>query len=114
MKKIFTFLVAFFFTLITYSQNIDKIINAAELERIERILSSDKMQGRKTFTPFMDTAANFIAGEFKKAGLKYFDGLTSYRQPFSMLKANLISASGEMNGSSIDAGHIIAITTDAE
>lgn len=109
-----TILPAFFLTLICYSQNIDKIINATEVERIEKILSSDKMQGRKTFTPYIDTAANFIADEFKKSGLKYFDGLTSYLQPFSMLKANLISATGSMDGRSVDADHIISITTDAE
>jgi hypothetical protein len=28
------------------SQNIDKIINATEADRIERILSADEMQGR--------------------------------------------------------------------
>ena len=114
MKKIIPFLVACFITLISYSQNIDKIINAGEVEQIEKVLSSDKMQGRKTFTPFIDSAANFIAAKFQKAGLKYFDGLTSYRQPFSMQKANLISASGNMDRRSVDSDHIIAITTDAE
>jgi Zn-dependent M28 family amino/carboxypeptidase len=112
MKKIVTFLSACFITLISYSQNIDTIINAGKVERIEEVLSSDKMQGRKTFTPFIDSAANFIAGEFKKAALKYFDGMTSYRQPFSMQKAKLISASGNMQGRSVDADHIVAITTD--
>lgn len=114
MKKIIPCLFACFITSISYSQKINKIINAGKVEQIEKVLSSDKMQGRKTFTPFIDSAAGFIAGEFKKAKLKYFDGLTSYRQPFSMLKANLISATGNMNGSSVDANHIIAITTDAE
>ena len=38
-------------SLSAFSQNIDKIINAAEVERIEKILSADDMQGRKTFTP---------------------------------------------------------------
>jgi Zn-dependent M28 family amino/carboxypeptidase len=114
MKKIITVLAICLTTLISYSQNIDKIINAGEVERIEKVLSSDDMQGRKTFTPYIDSAADFIAGEFKKSGLKYFDGLTSYRQPFSMLKANLISASGNIDGHSIDSEHIIAITTNAE
>lgn len=114
MKKIILFLATCFITFISYSQNIDKIINASNVKQIEKVLSSDKMQGRKTFTPFIDSAANFIAGKFKMAGLKYFDGLTSYRQPFSMLKANFISASGNMDGRSAASDHIIAITTDAE
>jgi Zn-dependent M28 family amino/carboxypeptidase len=114
MQKVIMFLVPCLISLISYSQSIDKIINVGEVERIEKILSSDKMQGRKTFSPFIDSAANFISDEFKKAGLKYFDGLTTYRQPFSMQKANLISASGNINGHSVDSNHIIAIATDAE
>lgn len=114
MKKIIPFLAGCFFTLFSYSQSIDKIINASEVERIEKVLSSDDMQGRKTFTPSIDRAAAFIAGEFKKSGLKYFDGLKSYMQPFSMKKANLVSASGKMGNQSVDAEKIIAITTDAE
>lgn len=114
MRKVIIFLVPCFISLISYSQSIDKIINVGEVERIEKVLSSDKMQGRKTFSPFIDSAANFISGEFKKAGLKYFDGLTTYRQPFSMQKTNLISASGNIDGHSVDSNHIIAIATDAE
>ena len=95
------------------TQNIDKIINAAEAERIERILSADDMQGRKTFTPGIDKAADFISVEFKKAGLKYFNGLDNYKQPFSMIKAKFISATGIINGNTIDANNIIAVTTDA-
>ena len=113
MKIIFTLLSCFSFLFAT-AQDIDHIINVQEVERIETILSSDKMQGRKAFTPSIDSAANFIAGEFKKSGLKYFEGLTSYLQPFSMLKATLISASGNMDGHSIDTNHIIAITKSEE
>ncbi len=114
MKKLIPFLAGCLFTLYSYSQSIDKIINAGEVERIEKVLSSDAMHGRKTFTPSIDRAAAFIAGEFKKSGLKYFDGLKSYMQPFSMKKANLLSASGKMGNQSIDAEKIIAITTDAD
>ena len=51
MKKILLTLSAGFIGLLSFSQNIDKIINTAEVERIEKILSADDMQGRKTFTP---------------------------------------------------------------
>ncbi|MEO6893855.1 MAG: M28 family peptidase [Ginsengibacter sp.] len=114
MKKVILFFVGCFITVLSFSQNIDKIINSREVERIEKILSSDDMQGRKTFTPSIDRAADFIANEFRKSGLKYFDGLKSYLQPFSMKKANLISASGKMDAQPVDAEKIIAITTDAE
>ena len=74
MKLIFTILLAAF-TSVSFAQNIDKIVNAKEVKRIETVLSSDKMEGRKTFTPSIDRAADFIASEFKKSGLQHFDGL---------------------------------------
>jgi len=95
------------------SQNIDKIINAGEAERIEKILAADNMQGRKTFTAGIDKAADFIESEFKKSGLKFFGNLKSYRQPFEMIKAKFITAKGLMDGNDVAADNIIAVTTDA-
>ncbi len=113
MKLILTvFLTAFSF--FSFAQNIDKIINAKEVERIERVLASDEMEGRKPFTPSIDRAADFIASEFKKSGLKYFGELKSYKQPFAMIKTKLISVSGSLDGKAVDPSNIIALTTDAE
>lgn len=114
MKIIITLLLACFTSIFSFAQNIDKIINAKEVARIESVLASDDMQGRATFTPSIDKAADFIANEFKKSGLKYFGDLKSYKQPFSMLKATLISSSGNINGHSLDPENIIAITTNEE
>lgn len=113
MKSIFTLLLTFFISL-SFAQNIDKIINAKEVGRIESILASDEMEGRKTFTPSIDRAADFIAAEFKKSGLKNFDGLKSYKQSFTMIKPTLVSATGNMDYKAIESNNIIAITTDAE
>ena len=49
-----------------FGQKIDAIINAKEAERIEKTLSSDDMRGRRTFTPDIDRAADFIAAEFNR------------------------------------------------
>ena len=95
------------------SQNIDKIITAEEAGRIEKILASDEMQGRKTFTPGIDKAADFIAAEFKKAGLQYLNDGKDYRQSFSMIKPTFKTASGSVDGSKIEAENIIAVTTQA-
>lgn len=96
-----------------HSQDIDKIINAKEAERIEKILSSDGMQGRKAFTPGIDKAADFISAEFKKAGLQYFNGGKDYKQTFSMIKATLVSATGKADGNNLESDKIIAVTTEA-
>jgi hypothetical protein len=70
-------------TFFVFGQKADAIINAKEVERIERVLSADEMRGRKTFSPEIDKAADFIADEFKKAGLQTFNGASGFRQDFS-------------------------------
>ena len=86
MKKIIYLPVLLFSSIFSFSQSIDKIINASEVERIERILSADDMQGRKTFTPGNDKAAEFIASEFAKSKLKFFGNAASYFQEITMTK----------------------------
>jgi hypothetical protein len=97
-------------TSFVFAQDIDKIINATEVERIERILSADDMQGRRTFTPGIDKAAAFIAEEFRKAGLQPASG-NSFLQEFSMYRTKFLSASGEVNGKPLDSRAIVGLTT---
>ena len=96
------------------SQNIDKVINAAEVERIEKILSADDMQGRKTFTPGIDKAADFIAGEFAKSKLQFFGNGNSYFQEFIMTKAKPVTVTGMLDNDSLTINNIAANTTSAD
>lgn len=112
-KKIMSFIGLLFIALTSFSQSIDKIINATEVERIERILSADDMQGRRTFTPGIDKAADFIAAEFKKAGIQPVAG-DSYLQSFAMLQTKFISAKGEVNGKPVLEKHIVALTAKTD
>ena len=98
----------------SFAQSIDKIINAAEAERIERVLSSDDMQGRKTFTPGNDKAAAFIADEFAKSKLKFFGNADSYFQEISMIKAKPVEISGMLDTDSLNTTNVAANTTAAE
>jgi Peptidase family M28 len=91
--------------------NIDTVINATETERVERVLSADDMQGRKTFTPGIDKAAAFIADEFRKAGLQMLSGQSSYLQTFNLVRPNFKSATGTLDGTFVDANNIIVFTT---
>jgi Zn-dependent M28 family amino/carboxypeptidase len=97
-------------TLFLLAQNIDAIINVKEVERIERTLAADDMRGRKTFSPDIDRAANFIAAEFKKAGLQTLNNSGSYRQEFAMVRPKFISATAVLDGVSTDQKNIIVIT----
>ena len=101
-------------TLFVFAQDINKIINANEVERMEKFLSSDELRGRKTFSPEIEKAAGFIADEFKKAGLQTWENSGSYLQRFSMVQPKFISASGVMDGTALDEKKIIAVTTQPE
>ncbi|MEO6611987.1 MAG: M20/M25/M40 family metallo-hydrolase [Chitinophagaceae bacterium] len=93
-----------------WAQKTDEIIKVKEVERIERTLASDDMRGRKTFSPEIDRAADFISAEFKKIGLKSWNNSNSYRQDFAMVRTKLISASGILDGNPIDPKNIIVVT----
>jgi hypothetical protein len=99
--------IAFF----VFGQNIHAIINPAAVERIEKILSADDMQGRKTFTAGIDKAADFIAGEFKAAGLQTLGSAPTYFQDFSMVQTKLISASAKLDEDQIPDQNIMVFTS---
>jgi hypothetical protein len=114
MKKIFLTTTVVFLVLFSFSQNIDKIINVAEVERIEKILSADDMQGRRTFTAGIDKAADFIESEFSKNKLKFLDGQKSYLQNFTMTKVKPLSIIGMLDNDSLNSANVAVNTTAAE
>ena len=91
----------------------DAIINITEVERIERVLAHDSMQGRRAGTPGSDKAAAFIAAEFSKAGLQPVAG-NSYLQSFTVVRPQFKSIKGEMDDVELDPKNIIAITTESD
>ena len=97
-------------TFFVFGQNADAIINAKEAERIERVLSSDDMRGRKTFSPEIDKAADFIADEFKKAGLQTFNGAKGYKQDFAMVSPKFVSGSATFDNDQVDFKNVVVIT----
>lgn len=114
MKKIFLTTTAIFVTLLTFSQNIDKIINVAEVERIEKTLSADDMQGRRTFTAGIDKAAEFIESEFSKNKLKFWGNEKSYLQNFIMTKVKPLEITGMLDNDSLNSANVAANTTATE
>ena len=87
MKKIIVSAVLLLSAYISLAQAAKKIITPKEVKKIEKILSADDMQGRRTFTPGIDKASAFIEAQFKKAGLQTFNGATNYRQEFFMYES---------------------------
>src|SRR5688572_18083381 len=80
---------------------INQVINVTEVERIERTLAADDMQGRRPFTPGIDKAAAFIAAEFRKAGIKPVKD-TTYFQEFGLIRPKVLSLTGTVNGRNLD------------
>jgi len=97
-------------TFFVFGQNIDAIINAKEVERIEKVLAADDMMGRKPFTPGIEKAAGFIAEEFKKTGLNPVNGSNSFLQDFAMIRPKFISAAGKFGDSILESKNILVVT----
>ena len=114
MKKIVLIFTAGCMGISSFSQKIDKIINAAETGKIEKILSSDEMAGRKTFSPQIDIAADFIANEFAKNKLQFIGDSKSYFQEFSMIKATPVKSLLLLDKDTIAADKYFVYTTAAE
>lgn len=110
------FLTGLLFSTILFAsaQDINKIINATEVERIEKILSADDMQGRATFSAGIDRAADFIKQEFKKIGLETPDNSGSYLQDFYLTKSKFIDAKAMFDGQVIDKNNIVAFTSNPD
>lgn len=96
---------------LVFAQDINKVINPAEVERIEKVLAADDMEGRKTFTPGIDKAADFIAAEFGKNKLQFLNGTKSYFQEFALVKAKAISINGMLDADTLNANNCAIGTT---
>lgn len=64
--------------LTTHAQDIKE----QEVKRILTTLAADDMEGRKTFEPGIEKAAQFLEKEFAKAGLQPLPGAANFRQAF--------------------------------
>jgi Zn-dependent M28 family amino/carboxypeptidase len=114
MKKIIASGVLSAITLFSSGQKIDDIINPAAVERIEKILSSDEMQGRRAFTAAIDKAADFIAAEFTSTGLQTWNNSGNYRQEFTVITPKFTTAAAVLDGIPADNKSVIVITTQPE
>jgi Zn-dependent M28 family amino/carboxypeptidase len=111
MKKFFLTGLLISITSFLWAQNIDQIINAKEVERIEKKLASDEMRGRKVYSPEIDKAADFIANEFKTIGLQTWNKSATFRQEFVMISPKLTSSSCTFDNNEVDAKNVVVVTS---
>jgi hypothetical protein len=114
MKKIVLNVVILCSHFIVEAQAIDKIITVKEVTRIEEILASDAMQGRRTFTPGIEKASSFIESEFKKIGLATFNGAKNYRQEFFMSESKNLDSKISIDGKAIDAAQCVSFSYQSQ
>ncbi|HZZ75622.1 MAG TPA: aminopeptidase, partial [Puia sp.] len=86
------------------------VISVSEVSRIEKILSSDDMQGRQVFTKGIEKAASFISKEFMRAGLKPLPGSKDYNQTFAMVNAESMDAHIILDGILVDKKNLVAFS----
>jgi hypothetical protein len=98
MKKFVTLIALTTIACSSYAQDVNKIIKQDDVERIIKTLSADDMQGRATFTPGIEKAAQFIESEYKQIGLQPMEGNSGYRQNFTMIKNTPTKADVSING----------------
>jgi hypothetical protein len=110
MKNFFLFWLLIATTFFSFGQKIDDIINAKEVERIEKTLSSDDMRGRRAFTPDIDRAADFIASEFKSIGLETWNNSGNYKQEFAMVRSKIVNVTAAVDGRSLDSKNIAIVS----
>ena len=93
------------------AQQTENSINTGEVERIEKVLAADDMKGRLALSPAIGRAADFIAAEFKSAGLQTLTNSDGYLQNFSMVQSTFISGAATFDGKRVDPKNMLVITT---
>ena len=84
MKKIYMHYASYCASSIVaaFAQDVNKLIKQDDVERIIKTLSADDMQGRATFTPGIEKAAQFIESEYKQIGLVPMAGNAGFQAKF--------------------------------
>jgi hypothetical protein len=112
MKKIIQIICCLVITIPVLSQKSG--IEQAYVNRIIKTLSADDMQGRKSFEPGADKAADFIEEEFKKIGLKPLNGLSGYKQTFNVYRVKPGETMVQINGQTVASDKVFVITGQAQ
>ncbi len=108
-RRIATVLLVTILVSIAACQQKNPKIAIEEVKRIISFLSSDDMEGRRTFTPGIEKASIFLQGEFEKIGLETLDGLNNYEQRFKMFSLEIESAELTINGNTIEDRNYFAV-----
>ena len=99
-------------SLYCFGQKAAHVITTSEVTRIEATLAADDMQGRRSGTPGIEKAADFISNEFKKIGLKPLGQNQDFRQRFSIIKPKQTGLEASWNGAILDTKDVAVFTAE--
>ncbi len=111
MKKIAAVLFLSILSFCSFAQDVNKLIQQNDVERIIKTLSADDMQGRATFTPGIEKAARFIESEYKQIGLAPLAGDEGFRQNFTMTRVTALKTFVNINGKLISPDSVFTSTS---
>lgn len=87
-----------------------QVVEITEVERIISTLAADDMRGRASLSPDIAQAADFIADEFRQAGLEPYTE-DNYRQTFGVTKVSTERESIKINGAGLEADEYIVLNS---
>jgi hypothetical protein len=111
MKKTILALALLAATTYSFGQDVNKLINQDEVAQVIKTLSADDMQGRATFTPGIEKAAQYLEGQYKQAGLVPLAGNKDFRQNFAMTRITALKTLVNINGKLIPQDSVFANTS---
>src|SRR3982750_3976047 len=91
MKKAQRFLGFFMLLPVFVFAQLNDTISKEDVKNTLEYLASDQLKGRANYSKELNTAANFIAGQFSKDFLQTYPGSGSYFQPFMVKRGSEIS-----------------------
>ena len=114
MKKIPLWLLILGMPGLTVAQSADSLISSREVERVERTLSADDMQGRAVGTAGIEKAALFISNEFSQAGLQSLEPGGNFRQEFTLVRTRQISTEASLDGHPLESNNVLVFSSAKE
>jgi hypothetical protein len=85
-------------------------VSSATVKRVVQTLAADDMQGRGTGQPGGQRAADFLAGEFKRIGLKPLPGQTGFEQRLTVYQSLTNPVAAVINGQTQAPVQAVAIS----
>ncbi|MBF9222325.1 M20/M25/M40 family metallo-hydrolase [Hymenobacter sp. BT662] len=85
-------------------------VSSATVKRVVQTLAADDMQGRGTGQPGGQRAADFLAGEFKRIGLKPLPGQTGFEQKLTVYQTLTSPVAATINGQTQAPAQVVAVS----